>query len=262
LIDHPPLVVKIGGSTLDRLGDSWWDDLAEMAYRRPLICLHGWSPQLAAHQRAHARHTEFIVDQYGHRSRFTDAQVLDDIRQVAGSLRARIAQQLERRCLRVGLCTGEQDRLLTAEYRPIMWWRNGHLVRLLNLVGPVHHVAADLLFERLRSLDALVVSPLAYEPRHGVVNTDGDRAAARVAAAVGAQHLLLITDVPNIIAGGVPLTRLQRSEVNEILQSASGGMRKKLRAAGEALDAGVTRVHVGSARVSSLLRGEGTAILP
>lgn len=260
--DHSPLVVKIGGSTLDRLGDLWWDDLAEMADRRPLICLHGWSPQLAAHQRAHARPTEFLTDQYGHRSRFTDAQVLEDIHHVASILRARIGRQLERRRLRVGLCSGEEDRLLTAAYRPIMWWRNGQLVRLPNLVGPVRYVAADLLFERLCRLDALVLSPLAYEPHHGVVNTDGDRAAARVAAAVGAQHLLLVTDVPNIIARGRPLTQVRRGEVDEILRSTRGGMHKKLWAAGEALDAGVAHVHVGSERVSSLLRGEGTAILP
>jgi [amino group carrier protein]-L-2-aminoadipate/L-glutamate 6-kinase len=256
-----PLVVKVGGSTLDALPGAWWDDLARLAGGgRPLVCVHGWSRQLAAHQRAHGREPEFAIDQHGHRSRLTDAQAIADIRVVAAALRARIARKLAARGLRAAGCAGDEDGLLRAQSRAQLWWRDGRLVALDNRVGPVREVAAGRLHERLRELDALVVSPLAAEARHGTVNSDGDRAAARIAAALGARRLVFVTDVPGVMAGELTLAHVDGDEVEALARTTAGGMRKKLRAAADALRGGVEQVHVGCALPSELLAGAGTVI--
>jgi len=257
--DRHPLIVKIGGSALDRLPSRWWDDLADVACDEPVVCVHGWSRQLAAHQRARGRAPEFLVDQHGHRSRLTTPEVLADIRAVAAGVRVRIARRLRQRDLRVGTCSGEDD-LLTAESRRQLWWREGRLERLTNLVGPVREVNAERFSARLRDVDALVLTPLARDRRHGAVNTDGDRAAACVAAALGAADLLLVTDVSHVMDDVRRLHQLRQDELEATARSAGGGMRKKLRAAAEALEGGVSRVHIGNAPPRALLAGEGTTV--
>lgn len=256
-----PLVVKIGGSTLDGLTPAWWDDLAAHASRATLVCVHGWSHQLAAHQRAHGREPVFLTDQHGHRSRFTDRAVLEDIREVTHEIRSDIGDQLRRRGLCVAACSGDEGGLLRAEQRALRWWRDGRLVPLTNLVGAVREVSADVLRERLGRHDALVVSPLACDPRHGTVNSDGDRAAASIAVALGTERLVLVTDVDHVTAAGRPLDRMRRDRAQRLAREVGGGMRKKLRAAVEAIDGGVGHVHVGADRVSALMAGAGTVIV-
>lgn len=254
-----PVVVKIGGSAVDLLPSAWWDDLAERSLDAPVVCVHGWSRQLAAYQRASGRTPEFLQDQHGHRSRLTTPEVLADIRTVAGSLRAEIAQRLAKRHLSVRACSGE-DGVLTAESRSQLWWRDERLERVTNLVGPVRAVSVEQLQDRLGDADALVLTPLASERRHGVINTDGDRAAASVAVALGAQHLLLVTDVAGVVSRGRSLHGLKRSEIEGVAREASGGMRKKLRAAAQALDGGVDFVHIGAASPTAMLAGDGTTV--
>jgi len=94
----------------------------------------------------------------------------------------------------------------------------------------------------------------------GPVNTDGDRAAAVVANEVGAEVLLLLTNVEGVLDGdGNVIGRIGRSEVDaymgQIGGTRSGGMRKKLLAAGEA----AVPVGIGNGEdPASLLAGGGT----
>ncbi|MGH9835921.1 MAG: acetylglutamate kinase [Blastocatellia bacterium] len=89
-------------------------------------------------------------------------------------------------------------------------------------------------------------------------NINGDQMAAAVAAGCKAETLVFVTDVGGVLdARGEQVVRLDRAGVNDLLESgvASGGMRPKLRACLEALDAGVKRILIiGAAEEDSLLR--------
>jgi acetylglutamate kinase len=89
-------------------------------------------------------------------------------------------------------------------------------------------------------------------------NINGDQMAAAVAAGCKAEHLVFVTDVGGVHdADGQQIAELNREGINELLASgvASGGMRPKLRACLEALDAGVKRILIiGAAEEDSLLR--------
>jgi acetylglutamate kinase len=89
-------------------------------------------------------------------------------------------------------------------------------------------------------------------------NINGDQMAAAVSAGCQAENLVFVTDVGGVRDGdGKQIVELNREGINELLASgvASGGMRPKLRACLEALEAGVKRILIiGAAEEDSLLR--------
>jgi acetylglutamate kinase len=93
-----------------------------------------------------------------------------------------------------------------------------------------------------------VLSPLARDEASGdALNVNGDDAAAAIAAALGAQELLLVSDVPGVLAGGAVVPRLDAEQVAAMMAdgTATGGMIAKLEAAQRALAAGVASVRIG-----------------
>ncbi|MEV7980164.1 acetylglutamate kinase [Streptomyces sp. NPDC086519] len=255
-----PLVVKLGGSCLDTLAEDWWDDLAGHGRVRPLVLVHGWSKPL---KRLSSRYTDpsaILRDRYGNQSRWTTPEVIEDIKTVSADLGKEVIARLESRGLTAERLIGS-DGLVGASEGERWWWRGKELVELENLVGPITGVDASLLGE-LRPGHSHLVTPLARNGAGQEVNTDADRAAAAVAAAAGAGDLVLVTDVTHLLIDGEPVSSITAEAAAGFRdRGATGGMRKKLRAAGEALDGGVERVVIGSAPVTELLAGRtGTVI--
>jgi acetylglutamate kinase len=96
-----------------------------------------------------------------------------------------------------------------------------------------------------------VVSPLARDrdsSAGGVLNVNGDDAAAAIAVALGASELLLISDVDGVLVDGVAMTQLDADGARALMRSgvARGGMAAKLEAALGALARGVARVRIGA----------------
>ncbi|MGW6919256.1 amino acid kinase family protein [Kitasatospora sp. NPDC054939] len=255
-------VVKLGGSCLEELSAAWWDDLAALARGGPVVLVHGWSRPL---RRLHERYRDpsaLLRDRYGNQSRWTTPEVLADIAVVSAELGAGVLGRLAERGVRAARLTGS-DGLLQAGPGERWWWRGQELVELDNLVGPITGVdPAPLRAAGLAPGRSVLVTPLARDPDGRVVNTDGDRAAAAVAGGARAGALALVTDVPFVLVEGEPVRHFTAKEAADFRdRGATGGMRKKLRAAGEALDRGVPRVIIGNAPVSELLSGgTGTVI--
>jgi [amino group carrier protein]-L-2-aminoadipate 6-kinase len=260
--ENVPIVVKVGGSCLDELSDDWWDDLAEHGRRRPLVLVHGWSKPL---RRFHPRYRDpsaVLRDRFGNQSRWTTPEVIADIKTVSGQIGDGVAGRLRERRIAADRILGS-DGLLTAGPGERWWWREKRLVELENLVGPITGADPTPLKD-LRPGHARLVTPLARNRDGQEVNTDADRAAAAVASAVGAACLVLVTDVAHLLVDDRPVERISAADAAAFRDAgAKGGMRKKLRAAGEALDGGVGRVVLGRAHVTDLLAGRtGTAITP
>lgn len=256
----PPTVVKLGGSCLDDLDGTWWDDLARHGRARPLILVHGWSKPL---KRLSARYSEpsaILRDRYGNQSRWTTPEVIDDIKTVSADLAGDVLGRLEERGITAERLLGS-DGLVSAGEGERWWWREKQLVELENLVGPITGVDVAPL-KNLQPGHAYLVTPLARNAAGQEVNTDADRAAAAIAGATGATHLVLVTDVGHLLIDGEPVPLISPADAAAFRdKGAKGGMRKKLRAAGEALDHGVERVVIGSAAVTELLSGRtGTVI--
>lgn len=255
-------MVKVGGSVVGQLSDAWWDDAATIAATRPVVVVHGWSGPVAALQREHGREPVMLVSQTGHRSRRTDAVVLGDIRSASTAVRAGIERRLAGRGLRVRGVDAARARLLHAEVLPQRWWVDGALQHLENLVGPVRYVDAPAVTALLSDVDALIVTPLAASAEHPAVNTDADRAAARIATALAVHELVVVTDVAGILIDGAPLPKLCAADLPALRAHISGGMRKKVQATLAAVGAGVDVAVIGRAPISELLAGvSGTVVV-
>ncbi len=143
--------------------------------------------------------------------------------------------------------------------------------------GTPKEVNADLLAGLVADGYTPVVSPpmAGAEDDEGratvtPVNTDADRAAAAVAGALDAT-LLLLTDVPGILEDPDDRSTLVRevddpAEWDHLESVVTGGMGRKVMAAGEALDGGAAEVVVADANIDrpvmTALEGDGTHIYP
>jgi acetylglutamate kinase len=78
-------------------------------------------------------------------------------------------------------------------------------------------------------------------------NVNADHAAAAVATALHADELLFVSDIPGVEIDGVAQPTLAAAEVESMIESgiATDGMAAKLRAAAQALGAGVRAVRIG-----------------
>jgi acetylglutamate/LysW-gamma-L-alpha-aminoadipate kinase len=110
-----------------------------------------------------------------------------------------------------------------------------------------------------------VISPLAMGEEAEPLNVDGDRMASSLASAVGAETLVLMTDVERVVLKGKPVDELSLYEAKGALDGIGPGMITKLYAAIEALEGGVGEVVISSGFVedaieSALKHKVGTVI--
>lgn len=134
---------------------------------------------------------------------------------------------------------------------------------VLGAVGEPESVDPALLEALLAARFIPVVSPLGCLADLTGCNVNGDDAAAAIAAALGADELLLVADVPGVLdADGACLAALDLGECAALVASggARGGMIAKLESARRAVEGGVARVRIGGLDAISA-PGAGTTIV-
>ena len=136
----------------------------------------------------------------------------------------------------------------------------------LGFVGKIERVNPFPLEELLRLGYLPIIAPIAIEADGGgsqLLNTNADTAAGEIAAALGAERLVFLTDVEGVLAGdGRLLARLSTAEARALIAAgvAGGGMIPKLEAAVRAAAAGCATHIVGGTTPGALARvlsGEG-----
>jgi acetylglutamate kinase len=106
-----------------------------------------------------------------------------------------------------------------------------------------------------------VLSPVSRstDPAMGTtLNVNGDDAAAAIAVAMGAEELLLVSDVPGVLLDDQAVASIGPEDAQRLIDdgTARGGMAAKLQAALSALDGGVQRVRISDiAAIGALDRG-------
>jgi acetylglutamate/LysW-gamma-L-alpha-aminoadipate kinase len=113
-----------------------------------------------------------------------------------------------------------------------------------------------------------VLTPPAVSYEGEAINVDGDRAAAATAVGLGAEALVILSNVPGLLERFPDESTLIRHIAADRLEAsmavAQDRMKKKVMGAGEALAGGVARVVFADGRVDQPVRralaGEGTVI--
>jgi len=265
------LIVKVGGGAgIDY--DALCADIAGLwAAGQRLVLLHGGSHETnrLAEQLGHP--PRFVTSPSGYTSRYTDRATLEIFMMVySGKINKSIVERLQRLGVNAVGLSGLDGRLLVGKRKAAIRIVEDGKQKVLrdDWTGTVERVNAGLIATLLDAGCLPVIAPLASSFDGEAINVDGDRAAAAVAAALGAEALLLLSNVPGLLRDfpdeSSLIARIDRGAIEEFLPVAQGRMKKKVLGAAEALAGGVGRVILGDARVaqpvSRALEGHGTVI--
>ena len=263
------IVVKYGGNAMidDELKAAFAED---MVFLRTCgihpVVVHGGGPQISAMLKRLGMSGEFKGG-----FRVTTPEVMDVARMV---LFGQVGREL------VGLInahgpyavgiSGEDAHLFTATRRSVMV--DGEATDI-GLVGDVTTVNPGAVTDLIAAGRIPVVSTIAPDADGVVHNINADTAAAALAQALGAEKLVVLTDVEGLYTNwpdrGSLVSEIGTTALAELLPSLDAGMVPKMEACLRAVAGGVPRAHVIDGRTphSTLLElftteGNGTMVVP
>jgi acetylglutamate kinase len=267
-------VVKYGGHAMidAELKESFARDVCLLRYVGiPVVVVHGGGPQI-----------DRMLDRVGLSSSFnaglrvTDDATMEVVEMVlGGAVNQDIVGLICNHGGRAVGLSGKDDHFMRAKRLaevPAKDASGGEMLVDLGRVGDIELVEPSILQKLLESGFLPVVAPIAVDTEGNALNVNADIAAGRIAAALGAAKLVLMTDVDGVKdAEGKPLTSLDARRVEQLIEQGviKAGMIPKVRCALAAVAEGVEKAHIvdGRLRHSLLLeiftdRGVGTEIRP
>ena len=144
----------------------------------------------------------------------------------------------------------------------------------IGFVGEVKEVNPEIIYDLLEKDFLPIICPIGFDDEFNSYNINADDAACAIATAVHAEKLAFLTDVEGVYANPYDATslisELTTDQMQELLNSGNvgGGMLPKLKNCLDAVNNGVSRVHIMDGRIAHCLlleiftnRGIGTAIL-
>jgi acetylglutamate kinase len=263
------VVVKYGGNAMidDSLKRAFAEDIAFLRFAgfRPVV-VHGGGPQISR-----------MLDRLGIESEFrgglrvTTPEAMDVVRMVlVGQVQRELVGLInEHGPLAVGL-SGEDAGLFTA--KPANTIIDGEEVDL-GLVGDVASVRPEAVLDLVRAGRIPVISSVAPDVAGQVHNLNADTAAAALAVALGAEKLLVLTDVEGLYRDWPNsedvIKEISPESLAELMPSLDAGMVPKMGACLSAVQQGVARATVVDGRQPHAVllelftdEGIGTQVLP
>lgn len=262
------IVVKYGGNAMvdEALKAAFAEDIVflRMVGVKPVV-VHGGGPQISSMLKRLG-----ITSEFRGGLRVTTPEAMDVVRMVLmGQVNRELVGLLNAHGpLAVGL-SGEDAGLLTAERKGLEL--DGEEIDL-GLVGEVAEVNPGAVLDLINAGRIPVVATVAPDEEGQVHNVNADTAAGALAAALGAERLVVLTDVPGLYADWPNSTevihQLDADALAALLPTLASGMIPKMEACLDAVRAGVPRATVIDGRVPhSLLleiftdEGVGTMVL-
>jgi acetylglutamate kinase len=263
------IVVKYGGNAMvdDTLKKAFAEDIVflRMAGFKPVV-VHGGGPQISQ-----------MLDRLGIESEFrgglrvTTDEAMDVVRMVlVGQVQRELVGLINRHGpLAVGL-SGEDGGLFTAERTELVI--DGEEVDL-GLVGEVASVRPEAVLDVIEAGRIPVISSVAPDPEGAVHNVNADTAAAALAVALGAEKLLVLTDVEGLYENWPDsddvIGEISPEALRAMLPTLASGMVPKMTACLAAIEGGVPRTTVVDGREPHAVlleiftdEGVGTQVLP
>ena len=258
------IVVKYGGNAMisDELRRAVISDIILLhLVGIHVVVVHGGGPEISAMLKKLGKESRFVDG-----LRCTDTETMDVVQQVlCGKVNKNLVATLNRRGGRaIGLC-GMDAGLFQAE----------KLDEKYGLVGEIVKVNPDPVQDCLQQGYIPVVSTVAQGvDGENAYNINADTAAAKLAVALGAEKLILLTDVRGLLRDpadeGTLIPVVGLSDVPQLVREGviRGGMIPKIECCVEAVRSGVERTHILDGRIPhSILiemlsdQGIGTMIL-
>jgi acetylglutamate/LysW-gamma-L-alpha-aminoadipate kinase len=266
------LVIKAGGGEgLDM--ETVIADVADLIKQgQQVVLVHGGSHETNVISEQLGHPPRFVTSVSGHSSRYTDRETLEIFVMVtAGKINKLIVERLQQLGVNAVGLSGIDGRLLEGTRKDHLRIVEDGKRKILRgeYSGMIEKVNVKLLTLLLDAGYTPVVAPNAISYEGDALNVDGDRAAAAVAAALKAETLLILTNVPGVLRDvkdeSSLIPAIPQNQAEDVLERyAEGRMKRKVLGAAEALRDGVQQVIIADGRaaqpVSKALAGQGTVI--
>ena len=234
-----------------------------------VVLVHGGSHETNQLAEALGHPVRTLTTPSGRQSRRTDRRTLEIFEMAyCGRVNKSVVESLRRAGVdAVGLSGIDAGLWVGVRKDAIRAVEDGRTVIVRDdLSGRVESVDAGFLHMLLDAGRVPVLTPPAITRDGVAINVDADRAAAATAGALGANELLLLSNVPGLLADPADRSSLigvvGEGGLGAAHAAAKGRMKNKVLAAEEAMRAGVPRVVIGSAvgpgAVAAARRGSGT----
>lgn len=259
------IVVKYGGSAMvdEKLKARVIQDvtLLKLVGFKPII-VHGGGKEISRWVGKVGMKPEFKNG-----LRVTDEATMELAEMVLGKVNKSLVQLVESLGVRAIGISGKDGRLLSVKKK----YANGEDI---GFVGDVTNVNADILYDLLEKDFLPIICPVGLDDDNNTYNINADDAACAIAKAMKAEKLAFLTDIEGVYKDpqdpSTLISELTVSEAHKLVGDGyiGGGMLPKINNCIEAIESGVSRVHILDGRIPHCLlleiftnKGIGTAIL-
>jgi acetylglutamate kinase len=267
------IVVKYGGHAMvdERLKRSFAQDIVLLKYigMNPVV-VHGGGPQIGETLERVGKKSDFREGM-----RVTDSETMDVVEMVlVGKVNKEIVALINQHGGQAVGLSGKDGRLIQARklqlYRDQEGDKPPELIDL-GMVGEVQAIQAEVIQALEMSRFIPVIAPVGVGDQGETYNINADLVAGKLAPALKATKLILLTDVQGVMdAEGNLISSLDTAQAAQLIQDGTltGGMIPKVRCGLEAVREGVDKTHIIDGRIEHAVlleifmdRGIGTEIV-
>ena len=267
------IVIKYGGHAMvdDELKDKFAQDVVMMKYIgiNPVI-VHGGGPQIGTLLKKLGKESKFIQGM-----RVTDEETMDIVEMVlVGMVNKEIVGLINRHGGNAVGLSGKDGNLIKAE----KYYLSEEKVKNtppeiidIGLVGKVKTINSELIVSLSQNSFIPVIAPTGIGDAGETYNINADIVAGEVAAALQAEKLLLLTDVPGVLDKNKQLINtMTNKKALKLIDDGivEGGMFPKIKCCLKALNGGVKKTHIIDGRLKHAIlleiftdKGIGTEIV-
>ncbi|MDE7157795.1 MAG: acetylglutamate kinase [Lachnospiraceae bacterium] len=259
------IVVKYGGSAMvdEELKRNVIKDvtLLKLVGFKPII-VHGGGKEISKWVNKSGMEAKFVNG-----LRVTDEATMEIAEMVLGRVGKSLVTMVEELGVKAVSISGKDGRLLKCDKK----LSNGEDI---GFVGDVKEVNPKILYDLLEKDYLPIVCPIGLDDNFNSYNINADDAACAIARAVNAEKLAFLTDIEGVYKDpedkSTLISELTVREADELIGTGNigGGMLPKLNNCIDAIENGVSRVHILDGRIPHCLlleiftnKGIGTAIL-
>ena len=259
------IVVKYGGSAMvdENLKKSVISDvtLLKLVGFKPII-VHGGGKEISRWVEKVGMEPHFING-----LRVTDAPTMEIAEMVLNKVNKSLVQMVQQLGVNGVGITGKDGGLLKVKKK----YSNGEDI---GYVGEITEVNPKILYDLLEKDFLPIVGPIGMDDSYQSYNINADDAACAIAKAVSAEKLAFLTDIEGVYKDpndkSTLISELHLSEARQLIEDGfiGGGMLPKLNNCIDAMEQGVSRVHILDGRIAHCLlleiftnKGVGTAFL-
>lgn len=255
------VVVKYGGNAMvnDKRKQQVMEDVVLLwLIGVKVVLVHGGGPEISEVMRRYGKQAEFVNG-----LRVTDKETVDIVQMVlAGKVNKSLVNLLEMKGGKAMGISGMDGRLIEAKMRNAS----------LGFVGSITNVNIEPVTDLLEKGYIPVISTVGCDRDGNTYNINGDTAAACIAGALGAERLIMMTDIAGILRDrDNPATLIRELTIRDAVKLfeqgvISGGMIPKVDCCIDAIHRGVKKVIIMDGRVPhsilmELLTDEGAGTM-